>query len=269
MVLPVSEERQQCRVLSLVVGIVVVGVVVVGIVVVGVVVGVVVVGVGNGTGNGIGNGTGNVTGGCHSLSSESISSPARLWFVVGGSVVGVVVVGVVIVGVSTGNGIGNGVGNDVCDNGGDNKGKVLLVFASFLFLLLFFLLLESSTEEALAIGSVEVVVEVGVGVVVIVVRSGCVCWWPPGLVARSGDATTGFRALWLIGCVDSGGVECVCCAGRPPLFERSDGATTLLETVAAGGSSIDEVINEEDRSLPGVGPGVGGAAMAHGSSATR
>ena len=80
------------------------------------------------------------------------------------------------------------------------------------------------------------------------------------MVARSGDAATGFRALWpscgggTVGCVGSGGVECVCRAGRPPLFERSDGATTLSETVAADRPSIDDVLNEEIAILPGVGP---------------
>ena len=112
--------------------------------------------------------------------------------------------------------------------------------------------------------------------VLLVARSGGgKCCWPLGLVARSGGAATGFRALWpscgsgTVGCVGSGGVECACGAGRPPLFERSDGATTLLETVAARGCNKGEVINEVDLRLPEVGPGVGGAAIAHGSSATR
>ena len=39
--------------------------------------------------------------------------------------------------------------------------------------------------------------------------------------------------------------------------------------MAARGCNIDEVINEVDLRLPEVGPGVGGAAIAHGSSATR
>ena len=64
-----------------------------------------------------------------------------------------------------------------------------------------------------------------------------------------------------IGFVGSGGVECARGAGRPPLFERSDGATTLLEKVAARESSIELRKGEEDRSLPGVGPGVGGAGI--------
>ena len=73
------------------------------------------------------------------------------------------------------------------------------------------------------------------------------------MVTRGGEATTGFRPLWLIGGVDGGGVECVRCAGQPPLFKRGDEATTLSETVAARVHNIDEVINEEDLRLPGVG----------------
>ena len=77
------------------------------------------------------------------------------------------------------------------------------------------------------------------------------------MVARSGDATTGFRPPWLIGCVSGGGVECVHCAGQPPLFERSDEATTLSEKVAARKCNKDGVINEEVLRLPGVGEGIG------------
>ena len=138
----------------MVVGIFAVGVV--GIVVV------VVVGVGNGICNGTGKSTGNTTGGCHSLSSESISSPNWLW-----SVVGVV---------------DGGVGDFRSGAGGR-----------------------------------------GVGV-------------------RSGG----------VACVG----ECLCGAGQPPLFERSDGATTLLEKAAVRGSSIVLRMSEEDRNLPGVGEGI-------------
>ena len=45
----------------------------------------------------------------------------------------------------------------------------------------------------------------------------------------------------------------MCGAGQPPLFERSDGATTLLEKAAVRGSSIVLRMSEEDRHLPGVG----------------
>ena len=62
-----------------------------------------------------------------------------------------------------------------------------------------------------------------------------------------------------------GGVVCVrwcsCGAGQPPLFERSDGAATLLEKVAARESSIGHGNKDEERDLPGVGPGMGGAGM--------
>ena len=87
-----------------------------------------------------------------------------------------------------------------------------------------------------------------------VVRSGCGYCWPPGLVTRGDDATTGFRALWsTIGCVGSGGVECVRGAGQPPLVRRGDETTTPSETVAARACDIDEVVKEEGLRLPGVG----------------
>ena len=54
---------------------------------------------------------------------------------------------------------------------------------------------------------------------------------------------------------------CSCGAGRPPRLERSDGAATLLEKVAAHESSIELRKGEEDRSPPEVGPGVGGAGI--------
>ena len=112
------------------------------------------------------------------------------------------------------------------------------------------------TEEALVMGRVEVVVEVGVGVVGVVVRSGCGgcgCCWPPGLVTRGDEATTGFRPLWQVGGVNGGGVECVRCVGQPPSFRRGDEATTPSETVAARACGIDEVVKDEGLRLPGVG----------------
>ena len=117
-------------------------------------------------------------------------------------------------------------------------------------------------EEALVEVDVGVVV-VEVGRCVMVVRSGCGYCWPPGLVTRGDDATTGFRALWsTIGCVGSGGVECVWCAGQPPLFRRGDEATTPSETVAARWCNKDGVIKDVDLRLPGVGRAGIGAGSA-------
>ena len=59
------------------------------------------------------------------------------------------------------------------------------------------------------------------------------------------------------------------CWAAAALRAQRRSPTTLLETVAARGCNKDEVINEEDLRLPEVGPGVGGAAIAHGNSATR